>query len=173
MVRPNLWTPEAIEALKQGLREQMSGGQIAIDLTRRFGRGEFGFSRSGVLSKVKRLGLTMARRRGRPVATSYANHGKKLNGKKLSGRIRLGGNSQLYEIKPPRSITEPTPEKTGSLVSFEELAAGHCRWPHGSDPRTMLYCGKPNIGPTGLFASYCPLHAQMAFAPRRIEIDGH
>jgi len=50
-----------------------------------------------------------------------------------------------------------------TLVTFEELGPGHCRWPVG-DPRRgrFGFCGASRAG----HGPYCEAHREMARAPR-------
>jgi GcrA cell cycle regulator len=140
------WNDERIDALTKMWREGLSASQVA----RQLGGG---VSRSAVIGKVHRLGITPTR----PNAL----------GGRPSTRLRASAGG-VVRAATPRAA--PTPRLTPRLVfevaptaTIQSLTAHACRWPIGDpDKDGFGFCGRL-ITSAG---SYCTGHASMAVRRR-------
>lgn len=150
----NFWTDEKVAELTKLHAKGLSMGQIF-----RLLRAP---SRSAVIGKVHRLGLSGPRYTARPKPDRPASRAQR---KFIGSVVRT---ITAREHPPPATPQVPyrdteTPADVEGLVSFEHLAPHHCRWPVG-DPKQpdFGFCGKTKV--PGL--PYCTAHAQRAYRPR-------
>lgn len=131
------WTDERVEIAK---REWSAGSSASMVAER------LGCSRSAVLGKLFRLGLSTPSQRPRPKPSrSHAWRPKAAPKQQTPAQV----------LK-----TEPLPiPKADDIarVSFDDLKPHHCRWPVG-DP-VKGFCGHQKV--PGL--PYCPSHAVRAY----------
>jgi GcrA cell cycle regulator len=145
------WTEERTERLKTLLAEGHSASAMAVILGHP--------SRSAVIGKVHRLGL------------SFAHSSPKR--KRTKARVIRRAAPQPLKISPPRRALEMAPEPMPFViveevvvpekerVGVEGLGPHQCKWPIG-DPQSpdFHFCHHKRIG--GI--SYCETHAKRAFA---------
>ncbi len=156
------WTDERVDALKKLWADGLSASQIAGELG--------GITRSAVIGKVHRLGLSgRARRRDR-----VERPGPRKFRPKAGAMAMRAGLTPLQVTHAPKMIAEPVIDNAGELVVpigqrrfLDQLTADTCRWPFG-DPReiataSFFYCG-------GIVCAegepYCAHHAVMSINPR-------
>lgn len=157
-----IWTDERVELLKTLHAEGLSAREIANRLA-------CGCTRSAIIGKIHRLGLHRAGRMAHDDRIRRVLKGKGASLKKE--RARKATAARVVPLPSLTPIPLPPEEKPASVVKFEDLAPGHCRYGHG-DPRTpeFGFCGKPKI--EGL--PYCAHHVRVCYAepvavrPRRI-----
>lgn len=166
------WTEEVITDLSSMWTAGMSSSQIAAKLVNKY---RDAFTRSAVIGKIHRLGLTRS-----PSMNSAA---RKTAAKKRHERERKAtGALAPTRVRKPNSFTVTSP-LTGlfvpgrelprapipvedvppaDLVKFAALTDQQCRWIYG-DPKEPShgYCGKPVV--PGL--SWCPGHRARVFQP--------
>lgn len=146
--------PKRVEQLKKLWGQGYSASQIAA----RLGGG---ISRSGVIGKIHRLGLpgratiVAAPHIARPARPKSPIHDRLVEVRKSA---RSGGGVKRAE--PPAARLED-----GRLIGTMDLAAQHCRWPHG-DPGSpgFHYCGCKTAPGT----SWCLDHLARVFAVPRV-----
>lgn len=135
------WTEDRIERLRTLWLEGRSAAQIARDL------GE-GLTRSAVLGKVHRMGLSAGRPRprGPSVVVPSAPRGR----------------------RPPtatvgKAIAGPEPVPNQGQTTLLSVRRCECRWPYG-DPKAVGFslCGRPIAR-----GAFCGSHAAVAYRPGR------
>jgi GcrA cell cycle regulator len=172
------WTKERVEQLTKLWTEGLSASQIAAELGG-------SMSRSAVISKANRLGLTHGSAEG--ASTPRSRTPSRRAEPSPTGTTSDQGRPALaptlvdlqVEKKPEESCSrgevsvlddvpeETRPEADGAVplskrVTIMELREGMCRWPLGDPTHAGFgYCGAKAI--TGL--PYCTHHAQIAYQP--------
>jgi len=142
------WSEERTATLKKLWLEGLSASQVARQLG--------GVSRSAVIGKVHRLGITVRETPVRPRASS------------------VRAPSRLASRQRPTTTTTAAARQVATFERVEEdllptsgilgLGAHSCRWPIGHpDSEDFGFCGRPKVSARG---SYCEQHSQGAF--RRI-----
>jgi len=134
------WTDDRIDRLKRLWLEGQTADQIARDLAG-------GVSRSAVLGKVYRMGLS-AGRPARPAATPVRQP-----------------ETRATPARQPSTLSRPSPKDLAperGLASVLSVRRGQCRWPIG-DPRRddFSLCGR--VVARGAF---CGMHAAVAYRPQ-------
>lgn len=145
------WNEERTAVLKKLWLEGMSASQVARQLG--------GVSRSAVIGKVHRLGITVREMPARSRATSS----------RVSNRVQVRARAATPIAPVRNAVIRVAPtivdlEPTSGILGLETHS---CRWPIGNPDQTDFgFCGreKPKRG------SYCDLHAQGAF--RRFQSAG-
>jgi GcrA cell cycle regulator len=134
------WTDDRIGRLKTLWLEGQTAEQIARDLAN-------GITRSAVLGKVHRLGLS-AGRAGRPPKRAA-----------VSPRPPRPAPSRARP-DTPILCSPPAPVQSG-LVNVLSVRRYECRWPFG-EPGTAEFslCGRPIIR-----GAFCGSHAALAYRP--------
>ena len=136
------WTEERVARLKTLWREGRSAGQIAAEL-------QNGISRSAVLGKVHRLGLSAGRpRKAVP---------RKAPG---TGRPRPGGAAWTGPTLRPAPPAGPRPAfdlPSGGLTILT-VRRGQCRWPYGDAESGVTFCGRPVAR-----GAFCAGHAAVGY----------
>ncbi|WP_158810428.1 GcrA family cell cycle regulator [Beijerinckia sp. L45] len=156
------WTDARIEFVKQRHGEGASAAQIATELGR-------GVSRSAVLGKIFRLGLSkpqapaLVRAQQRPAAApARALRSKVVERSKQTAKP---APPPPVRIAPVAALAEPV---DGGL-EIHELRDRSCRWPVGAPggDDLMRYCGagvSEAVRAAGL--CYCPEHMKVAYPPK-------
>jgi GcrA cell cycle regulator len=150
------WNDARITELTKMWREGFSASQVAQQLG--------GITRSAVLGKIHRLGIS-----GR----SCPSRPRSVGGRPVGvARVRAGGARREIAVRAPRS--EPTlivePLATATVLT---LTAESCRWPIGHpDQAEFGFCGRERAGR----GPYCRGHGPLALRHRdkgmkRREID--
>ena len=134
------WTDDRIGRLKKLWLEGQTAEQIARDLAN-------GITRSAVLGKVHRMGLS-AERAGRPCKRPDVRPGK----------------THVAPHKPPpvRPVhTPPEAEMEHGLVTLHSVRRFQCRWPFGNPGAAdFSLCGQPVTR-----GSFCASHVAIAYRP--------
>lgn len=150
------WTSERVRHLNARWSQGASARQIARELGA-------GISRSAVLGKVHRLGISTHAPYRRKWKESEAprfprplSHLEAVQGRRIPSWVAA---AQPYVDDPTVDAAIPI----GQRRSLAELTDTTCRWPVG-DPATesFFFCGAPSIRD----APYCAEHQQRAYAPR-------
>lgn len=138
----SIWTKDRIERLTTLWKEGKTADQVARAL------GD-GVSRSAVLGKVFRVGLSAGR-------ASPAT--------KVAARPRDGMTPKPLAVRPESARSSGGPraqlEEIGR-ASLLTIGRHQCRWPIG-DPRSPAFslCGRVSVR-----GAYCGSHAQIAYRP--------
>lgn len=148
------WTEGRVEALKTLWANGRSASQIAALLG--------GVTRSGVIGKVHRLGLS-----GRATTSRNKNRPRSTKRKPMPiapSPSRADKVRALYEAEPYVPPVEEVYIPLNERKYIHTLEEADCRWPIG-DPRQpdFHFCGKNKI--PGL--PYCEHHSRRAFQPPR------
>jgi GcrA cell cycle regulator len=145
------WNDERIEALTKLWREGLSASQVARQLG--------GVSRSAVIGKIHRLGISGRETPTRPLATAS----------RPAARVRAsaGGVRNPNGPRAPRRTTVAATRlvifDAAPTATIHTLTARGCRWPIGEpDQAGFGFCGRlcDTQGP------YCTGHAPMAVRRR-------
>lgn len=137
------WTDDRIQALKSLWADKLTASQIAAELG--------GVSRSSILGKIFRLGLSHSR----PKPPKPAPNPKT---ERRRAKARAPGNERT------EALTDLPPDSSPYACTIVSLTDMRCRWPLGEPGRDMEYCGAPKPDDCG---PYCGRHAQIAYRPRR------
>jgi len=139
------WNDERIETLTKMWREGLSASQVARQLG--------GVSRSAVIGKIHRLGISGRDTPARP----------NLMGGRPPTRIRATPGGVLRPATPraapaPR-LAQRAPFEVAATASILTLTKHACRWPIGEpDKDDFGFCGRLITGA----GSYCSGHAAMS-----------
>lgn len=140
------WTRDRVERLKSLWRDGQSAETVAADLGA-------GLTRSAVLGKVFRLGLSAGRpERGRAARTAA-----------LRDRARAladpgGGRTGPAPHAAPRAATAAAPVRPDDGPDIVSVGAGQCRWPYGDPGSDLVLCGRRVAR-----GAYCAGHAALAY----------
>lgn len=158
------WAPEWEDKLRE-LWPLMSAGDCATRLTAAFPTGHF--TRSGVLGKVMRLGLTLPegaakRRMGHSRANARRSAAATLQHKPAP--LRFGAPPSLAPLPARRPLAPPPLPPDAAPIAIDQLTAASCRWPiDPTEEHGWRYCGAPRSdNPT---YCYCPYHLGVVLAP--------
>jgi GcrA cell cycle regulator len=152
-----VWTEERVNRLRRLWRDGWTAARIAA---------EFGpsISRSAVLGKVHRLGLSAdrPRRSGRRQAVGCpATEMAAAAGRPGEALAPGSGGSKLRSR--PEAASPPRPAQAADLPSgglgFLDLRRGQCRWPYGPDRGVTTFCGRPVSR-----GAYCCGHAAVGYS---------
>lgn len=140
------WTDDRVGRLKTLWLEGRSAAEIARDL-------DHGLTRSAVLGKVYRLGLSA----GRTPASRFAHAVKRPVARPL--RPAAGA--------PPAPDAHPAPAALEGTATILTVRRFECRWPYG-DPRHRGFalCGRRVAR-----GAFCAAHAAIAYRPVRQEAE--
>jgi len=139
------WTDERCEKLRRLWADGLSASDIAKEL---------GATRSGVLGKVMRLGLTPRK------STEFKP------GPPRPRRPKAVRKRPVVAPLPPAAPAPPEPEKKPYMRRLQllQLTERHCRWPIGDPHRHPFYfCAADRDAGV----PYCPHHMRKAFARPR------
>lgn len=149
------WTEERVAELRRLWAEGYSSSYIASRLG--------GISRSGVLGKLHRLGLS-----GRIVQTTPKPKPKTAPPPKAEVAPEPKATPPADDVRPTPTFralplpAEPAPLHPG--ITLEELTFRTCRWPRGDPAKeSFRYCGARTEAAGD---SYCKAHADIAFPNR-------
>jgi len=153
----DFWTDERVGQLI-GYWAQGFTGQVIGRL--------LGASRSAVIGKAYRLGLTARRSRQDPAARRRRPSADARQGQSAGHSIDRAKEAApaSFEFTNRSRFTEKTKNtKTDEPASFDialiDLERGQCKWPHGEGP--FLFCGH-KVFPNEV---YCPYHCRLAYRP--------
>ena len=135
------WTEDRIGRLKTLWLEGRSAAQIAGDL-------DHGITRSAVLGKVHRLGLSAGRARPR---ASVLPRPSPLRGRRAQPAAAV------------QAVAEPASAPEQGQATLLSVLRCECRWPYG-DPKAQDFslCGRPVAR-----GAFCGPHAAVAYRPVR------
>lgn len=142
------WTDERLNRLRTLWLEGKTAAQIARDLSP-------GISRSAVLGKVRRMGLSVRRVAGRTRAPDTS---------RPQPREALAG--QPMTSAPGRAVpfgVHASPGGVAGRATLGSVGRHACRWPLG-DPLTA---GFTLCGDRVARGAYCRPHAEIAYRPAR------
>jgi len=144
------WTPERVERLRALWREGRSAEQIAREL-------DHGISRSAVLGKVYRLGLS----EGRP-GRSVARKRPRAPPRPQRSPSAVSTRSGTGVTKNAEASSGPMPERPVDGPDILAVRRGQCRWPYGEPGADLVFCGRPVAR-----GAFCAAHADIGYqAPR-------
>jgi GcrA cell cycle regulator len=149
--REDGWTTIRTAVMKWCWGEGLSASQIAKQLT--------GVSRSAVVGKMHRLGLTGSTTSIRGAASAP----RSMASPPVPRRLSVAGNNMVFETvgneRPPREIVPNRVEDAGSATVLT-LGAHMCKWPIGGPAREgFTFCGRRQ-DPGRV---YCAEHAKVAY----------
>jgi GcrA cell cycle regulator len=162
-MEPTNWASEHSDALREFLALKLSCSEAATAINRKFGTG---YSRSAVLGRARRMGLTGPKQPVRPpqVATLRGTPG--LN---RLGEIR-STEPRSFRLPWPTPAFEKTEMPQLRCVEIEprhlsvvDLERGDCRYPYGGDEEgeAITFCGHPRRPGS----SYCTPHFHLSRGP--------
>lgn len=173
-----MWPDPHVDLLRKLWGEGLSASQISFGLFKAF--PDAGYSRSAVIGKVHRLGLTGTGLYGRHAASplgdrrTYNVAPKPLKAPAVArakeqrpehheeAQLRLSGRDRPQRPKPPRSFTIKGDADAGTAPLLT-LGPHMCKWPIG-DPQKdgFSFCGRRRgEGP------YCAEHHKRAYASEK------
>lgn len=139
------WSEERTATLKKLWLEGLSASQVARQLG--------GVSRSAVIGKVHRLGITVRETPVRQRASSI----------RVPSRVasRQRPVREATSVARPAAAFERVEEGLPPTSGILGLGAHSCRWPIGHpDSEDFGFCGRSKVSARG---SYCEQHSQGAF----------
>lgn len=137
------WSEERTATLKKLWLEGLSASQVARQLG--------GVSRSAVIGKVHRLGITVRETPVRPRTTVRSPS-------RIAVRRPTRETTAAPHVAPRFERTEEDLLPTSGIL---ELGAHSCRWPIGNpEGDDFGFCGRPKLTARG---SYCEQHNAGAF----------
>jgi GcrA cell cycle regulator len=160
----NAWTVERENALRKLWADGLSASQIADELG--------GMSRSAVIGKVHRLGLSGRRTLVRkptvqPPRFSQRKDPNDRDPLPVRGRRRMTRvdhwRASTSETATDPAITDLPPDQSDCAVAFADLRSDTCRWPMGepNDLDTLRFCGAAPFPDK----PYCARHCRIAYRP--------
>ncbi len=137
------WNEERTATLRKLWLEGLSASQVARQLG--------GVSRSAVIGKIHRLGITARETPVRPRTVA-------VRVSRQAPRARAAAPAQARPaLRPQTAVMEDLTPTAGIL----DLSMHSCRWPIGNpDAGDFGFCGRETASKR---ASYCPDHTQGAF----------
>ena len=138
------WTQDRIERLRTLWKEGRTAEEVAHELAN-------GITRSAVLGKVYRMGLSA----GRAAPPVKPRPERRSRAERAPARPAVG----LGQMDPPVPDRDRVSER--GRASIMTIRRTDCRWPLG-DPRSPAFslCGRPAVR-----GSYCGVHAEIAYRP--------
>lgn len=163
------WTEERVASLKKLWLEGLTASQVARQLG--------GVTRSSVIGKVHRLGMSTRGVASKPAGKPTATTVKPVKADKpvivapsIPSAAQLGPTGQkLHRAMVAEALkAEPVIETKAARrevmtaeATLSTLAAHSCRWPIGNPAATDFgFCGRKKVR-----GSYCETHAARAFQP--------
>ena len=136
------WTEDRVARLKTLWREGRTAEQIAAEL-------QNGLTRSAVLGKVRRMGLS-AGRPARPAVRRAAAERGPTAAPGLDARADRGR----------AALTEPrdAADLPSGGLSLLALRQDQCRWPYGDARAGVSFCGRPVAR-----GAFCAAHAEVGY----------
>jgi GcrA cell cycle regulator len=149
--RPNLWTGERIDLLRQLWTDGLSCSRIAAKL-------DCGLSRNAVIGKVSRLKLPGRKTvacKARSYRSGPASYEEKSRREAERTAKRMLAKLERRQRKvdgslPPLNIIEPPAPAEFLNLTFDQLVRDSCRYPRG-EGADMRFCGQPKMAGQ----SYC------------------
>ena len=152
------WAPEHSGALRDLIARRLSFSEVATVINRRFNTA---YSRSAVMGRARRMGLSGPDRRELPP--------------NAQPRLDRLGEVHLVEPTPPKPPWPVPPFKGTKPVELRcveieprhlalvELERGDCRYPYGGDEESevITFCGHPRRPGS----SYCTPHFHLSRGP--------
>lgn len=156
----SVWTEDLVDRLKILWREGRSAAEVARALKN-------GVTRSAVLGKVHRLGLS----EGRLSPPKVPGRPKLKSGAEVGPRRRPAGAAGRTAPKPRPALTAAAPTfGTATILSVRRF---DCRWPYG-DPQgaDFALCGRKVVR-----GAFCAAHATIGYRPhgaadRMLKVEG-
>lgn len=133
------WTDDRVDRLKTLWHEGRTAEQIAAEL-------QNGITRSAVLGKVYRMGLS-AGRPERPVVR-----------KPPAGRLAGATAEPPARARGGKAAPPPVPDLPSGGLSILAIRRGQCRWPYGDPPSGVSFCGRPVAR-----GAFCAGHAEVGY----------
>lgn len=142
------WTEDRIRRLTTLWREGRTAAFISLDLGA-------GISRSAVLGKIYRMGLS----EGRPAPVGLSS---------TTPRARRSGRPAIPAAGPSKPPPTPEAEPRRGTRTILSIRRNDCRWPFG-DPAAPGFslCGCPATR-----GSFCSPHAARAYRPAPPGLEG-
>ena len=157
VMRPTIWTPEAVAKLKALWAERKSASECARELGPEF-------TRNAVIGKVHREGLSVPRPLGRPTSERPKREPKPAPPPPDLPTVVVQAQTAL----PRRNIPDvpiiegPPVEKPADCVLIQNLREGQCRFPMEKiGDRVWCFCAAPVV--PGY--SWCPHHFARCYVP--------
>ncbi|MCB9818623.1 GcrA cell cycle regulator [Candidatus Nomurabacteria bacterium] len=152
----SFWTVEHIETLRTLWKTGYSATQIEHHFNREC-------SRSAVLGKLRRLGLTRKTERVKLESSIYTAVSTKSDCRHKHSKRSSKSQSSSATTKEPEVevIDEKIVVPVSKKIQIMELSERTCKWPIG-DPleSSFCYCGNDTAK-----RPYCGYHAKLAFQP--------
>ena len=147
------WTEDRIGRLKTLWLEGRSAAQIAREL-------DHGITRSAVLGKVHRLGLSAGRAHSRGAARARPFPPRERRARPAVAVQTFAGPASTPASTPTSTPTSTPGHGQATLMSVRRC---ECRWPYG-DPKDQDFslCGRPVAR-----GAFCEPHAAVAYRPVR------
>jgi GcrA cell cycle regulator len=154
------WTEERVELLRRLWIENFSASRIAAELG--------GVSRSAVIGKIHRLGLS---ERDQPASSLKRQPRLPRSERRVWRPASIGNTALKAELEMP-GMPEPQPFPSAvpiaKRLTVEKLTERTCKWPIG-DPRKedFHFCGHASLK----VLPYCLYHARLAYRSSDRQID--
>ena len=142
----SVWTPDRVARLRTLWLEGFS----AEEVSRRLGQG---ISRSAVLGKVHRLGLSA----GRPGPEAAPKHPVR-RGRTPGAPSSAGMRRPLIVAPSPPVKERPVCDLPSGGFGLLALRRDQCRWPYGEPGAGLSFCGRPVTR-----GAFCSGHAEVAY----------
>ncbi len=141
------WTEARIERLKTLWRDGRTAEQIAAEL-------QNGISRSAVLGKVHRMGLS----KGRPKRPRTRKAGACRSSGSTEVSLTYTGQERPPDTPATQDPGAPAPARPLRGPDILSVRRGQCRWPYGDPGDTFVLCGRPVVR-----GAYCAGHAAVGY----------
>lgn len=153
MGAPPTWPLEATDAMVELWKSGASAAEVSRALRQRFG---LSFSRSAVLGKVHRLGIT------RPSAQTPKAARVRPPAAVSAVYVRVAARYAAEQAARAAAAAKPAPETPRGAHTILSIKSGMCKWPIG-DPKDADFslCGESSFQG----GVYCARHHVAAYAP--------
>lgn len=141
------WTEARIERLKTLWREGRTAEQIAAEL-------QNGITRSAVLGKVHRMGLS----EGRPERPRTRKAGAGRPSRSAGVPPTHTGLERPPETPAARELRALAPARPFRGPDIVSVRKGQCRWPYGDPGKDLVLCGRPVVR-----GAFCAGHAAVGY----------
>jgi GcrA cell cycle regulator len=156
--KSSVWTVRVVERL----REMVAAAWTAAAIGK-----EIGVTRSAVLGKCHRIGLSCA---GDTKSKAQMGVLKKRFAKSMKLRVATKPDKAKAKITFDAALQEMEAQPDVGRVKLLDLEPHHCRWPVGSpDSPSFAFCGEHR----GMGSSYCKNHMIRAHRPPVVAIIPH
>jgi GcrA cell cycle regulator len=151
-----MWPDVRVEALKRAWREGLSASQIAA----RLGGG---LTRSAVIGKLHRLGVSGGRKPSAPRVAVAPSAPGGLSARPSLAPLKLGWTEPILEAQPISPASGAPPSGPGPKY-LRDMAPRECRFglgdPGPGNGAFQLFCAAPTAG-----HAYCAHHRAIAILP--------